>query len=159
MKCCFATKNLPSRKIKIFRATFQLQYSRLARYSLRDTPYCASAFRSLHRPPDAVTNAPFKGRLRYTATLLLYGALLELVKIEGIKLLYWVPLFEERLTIACDGGEFLTRALERHFTEGETAPNFPQPLYKGRTMDKRKPLPMNHDLKEYAVKMRKNQTK
>ena len=25
-------------------------------------------------------------------------------------------------------------------------------------MDKRKPLPMNHDLKEYAVKMRKNMT-
>ena len=25
-------------------------------------------------------------------------------------------------------------------------------------MDKRKPLPINHDLKEYAVKMRKNQT-
>ena len=25
-------------------------------------------------------------------------------------------------------------------------------------MDKRKPLPMNQDLKEYAVKMRKNQT-
>ena len=31
-------------------------------------------------------------------------------------------------------------------------------MYKGRTMDKRKPLPMNPDLKEYAVKMRKNQT-
>ena len=31
-------------------------------------------------------------------------------------------------------------------------------MYKGCTMDKRKPLPMNPDLKEYAVKMRKNQT-
>ena len=31
-------------------------------------------------------------------------------------------------------------------------------MYKGKTMDKRNPLPMNPDLKEYAVKMRKNQT-
>ena len=42
--------------------------------------------------------------------------------------MYGVPPFERRGTIACDGGGFLTWALERHFTEGETAPNFPQSL-------------------------------
>ena len=47
------------------------------------------------------------------------------VKIEGTKLLYGVPPFERRGTIACDGGGFLTRALERHFTEGETALHLP----------------------------------
>ena len=46
-------------------ATSRLQYSRLARCSLRNTPYCASAFCSLYHPPDAVTNAPFEGRLKY----------------------------------------------------------------------------------------------
>ena len=49
-------------KPKIFRATFQLQYSRLARYSRRNTPYCASAYCSLYLPLAALTNAPFEGR-------------------------------------------------------------------------------------------------
>ena len=36
--------------------------------------------------------------------------------------------------------------------------NFPYQHNKGEEMDKRKPLPINPELKEYAVKMRKNQT-
>ena len=39
--------------------------------------------------------------------------------------MYGVPPFERRGTIACDGGGFLTRALERLFTEGETALHLP----------------------------------
>jgi len=47
---------------ELFCATFQLQYSRLTRYSLRDAPYCASAYCSLHLPLAALTTAPFEGR-------------------------------------------------------------------------------------------------
>ena len=32
------------------------------------------------------------------------------------------------------------------------------PILRGGIVDKRKPLPTNHDLQKYAVKMRKNQT-
>ena len=39
-------------------ALFLLQYSRLARYSLRDTPYCATPYPSLHPPPAALGNVP-----------------------------------------------------------------------------------------------------